>query len=83
MLKPTCQYLDLPPPKNKTIPNMMRPIMAMILMLANQNSLSPYKLTTKILRARIVISHSVRFKTESSKSIRLTIMIVIHTAIGL
>lgn len=44
----------VPPPKNNTIPSIIRPIIAMILMLANQNSLSPYKLTANILSATIV-----------------------------
>lgn len=84
-----CQYRNPnrswfgPPPKKSTTPRMMRPIIAIILIEANQNSDSPYQETTKTFR----ITHTGISQWGESAKADLALpehlpanMMVIHTA---
>jgi hypothetical protein len=64
-----------PPPKNSTTPKMMRPMMAMILRDANQNSASPYHETATMLRMRMTgfLSENVDIYGYSSENLPIRI----------
>ena len=53
-LKPSLLFWAGPPPKKRTMPTMIRPIIVISLIEANQNSDSPKKGTAMMLSRRIV-----------------------------